>query len=102
MKQCGIGMPNLWGTNSYQYVDQQGELAWYESFDTAASWDFELRKWIESGKLLWIAPGDWSMTLQSAVDGCPYLDLPGERQEQRIYAGRVEVGRPKIGKETRG
>jgi hypothetical protein len=93
----GIEMPNLWGTNSYQYIDEEGELGWYETFDSPEDWDFQLRQWIESGKLLWIAPGDTSMTLQSAVADCPYLGLPGERQEQRIHAGKVAVGMPENG-----
>jgi hypothetical protein len=98
----GMEMPNLWGANSYQYLGPEGEDGWYQSFDTPQDWDFHLRKWIESGRLLWIAPGDSSMTLQSAVADCPYLGLPGERQEQRIYAGKVEVGLPETGQETRG
>jgi len=51
--------------------------------------DFGLAKWIKAGKLLWIAPGDEAMVLQSLVQGCPYVGLKGRPTEQRIEMGTV-------------
>ncbi|MCX6621729.1 MAG: hypothetical protein NTY38_11780 [Acidobacteria bacterium] len=96
----GIRMPNLWGASTYQFRTKEGELGWYESFDSPEDWDFQLRKWIDRGKLLWIAPDDPDMTLHSTAAGCPYIGLPGERQEQRLYAGTVEVGMPESNEEA--
>jgi len=93
-RPLGLAMPNLWASNNYEFTRPDGSTGWYETFDTAADWDFELRPWFQSGQLLWIAPGDKDMKLQSGLDTCPYLDLTGERREQRLYQGDVEVGRP--------
>jgi hypothetical protein len=90
----GVAMPNLWASNNYEFTRPNGSTGTYETFDTAADWDFQLRPWIASGKLLWIAPGDPDMALQSGLENCPYLNLTGEHREQRIYLGDVEVGRP--------
>ena len=87
-------IPNLWGTDAYQFQYANGSPGWMESFDTPADWDFELDKWIRNGKLLWTAMDDPGMSLMSSVDGCPYLALDGPRQEQRIYGGAVETGEP--------
>lgn len=98
-RPLGLVMPNLWATNNYEFTRPDGSTGWYETFDSAKDWDFQLGPWISSGKLLWIAPGDPTMTLQSGLENCPYLDLPGERREQRIYQGNVEVGRPGVSPE---
>ena len=90
----GLRMPNLWGANCYHTFSTEGDAGWYESYDRLADWDFDLAKWIQAGKLLWIAPGDPQMTLQPSAAGCPYLDLPGARGVQRIYGSQVEVADP--------
>jgi hypothetical protein len=51
--------------------------------------DFGLEPWIKSGKLLWIAPGDESLTLHGHASGCPYLDLPGSRNPKYIQNGET-------------
>jgi len=51
--------------------------------------DFDLAPWIEQGKVLWIAPGDESMTLRSDVEGCPYLNLPGTKEFLCISGGQA-------------
>ena len=84
----GIEMPNAWGTNTY-WDDSDGNPGWYTTLDAPEEWDFEIQPWIEAGKLFWIATGDHEMTLRKSVADCPYLDLPGVRQLQRIAYGRV-------------
>jgi hypothetical protein len=58
---------NTWGTNQYSFISEAGEYCWndvpYDPMDA----DFGLAKWIKAGKLLWIAPGDEAMVLQSLV-----------------------------------
>jgi hypothetical protein len=93
-------MPNLWGANRYQFFTADGQRRWYDTWDSTPDWDFHLRKWIDSGKLLWIAPDDPEMALHTEAAGCPYIGLPGERQEQRLYAGAVEVGMPESNEEA--
>ncbi|GAA3870260.1 hypothetical protein GCM10022243_39570 [Saccharothrix violaceirubra] len=39
--------------------------------------DYDLGPWLESGKLLWIAPDDDTATLREGVAGCPYRGLEG-------------------------
>ena len=79
---------------------------WYPSDGGGASWtikndpwDFELRPWIDSGQLHWIAPGDSDLKLCDRANGvsCPYLDLPGERYFQAFAGGRRELMEPPDG-----
>lgn len=51
--------------------------------------DFDLRRWIERGKLRWIAPSDASLRLRSDAPGCPYLDVRGTHELQVIERGDV-------------
>lgn len=80
---------NTWGANAYGFIDAGGERRWGTVAEPAVERDFELAPWIERGKLAWIFPGDATLTLQRAVDGCPFLDLPGDRSLVSIRGGRV-------------
>ena len=51
--------------------------------------EYDLRPWLESGRLRWIAPGDDSLELRTGADGCPYLDLPGERRRRYLQDGKT-------------
>jgi len=92
---------NLWGARYWQYLDADGVLKHNEygvvpieddsyleeaegdesseGEDTDYTFDFDLKKWVEQGKLLWIEPGDGTFTLKTGVAGCPYLNLEGSR-----------------------
>jgi hypothetical protein len=59
-------------------------------------WDFELGPWLESGKLLWIEPGDEKLALRTGVPS-PYLGLPGVREEQIISGSGVTLRLPPDG-----
>jgi hypothetical protein len=78
---------NTWGTDLY--VTYRG---WDSVVEDAEPLDFDLEPWVESEKLLWIAPGDSTLELRAGTNGCPYLDLPGRRNFVRIQAGRVTDG----------
>jgi hypothetical protein len=95
----GVEMPNSWGTNTY-WDDSDGNPGWYTTPDMPEEWDFDLRPWIQSGKLFWIAPEDPEITLRNSVVDCPYLDLPGVRQLQRIAYGKVRLDSDEMEEKT--
>jgi hypothetical protein len=84
----GLAPPNEWGTNR-AYLTQGESIGWVSQVEDPASFDFQLKPWLETGKLHWIARDDASVNLCSNVESCPYLDLPGERRIQRIENGKV-------------
>lgn len=85
----GVEMPNEWGTNRY-WDANDGNPGWYENAINPQDWDFDIGGWIERGKLFWIAPFDATLTLKSDVATCPYIELQGTRQMQRIAYGKIE------------
>ena len=91
---------NIWGANYWSYLDREGGYKYNEyggipveddsytedyeggsdgGDDAEYTHDFDLRKWVEQGKLMWIAPGDGAFNLRTGASGCPYLDMPGSR-----------------------
>jgi hypothetical protein len=79
---------NTWGTDFYEVIDSQGVLTWSCDGDLAAlDRDFDLKPWMEAGKLLWIPPGDASMTLRSDTQYCPFLTLMGSRMDFTLFDG---------------
>ncbi len=86
-----VELVNTWGSDTHYVYDAAGTwLGWNMSLEHVSDYDFELERWLRSGRLLWIAPGDDSATLRQGVDGCPYLDLPGPRQIAYVQFGEVE------------
>ncbi|MEO6204856.1 MAG: hypothetical protein ABIO67_05675, partial [Mycobacteriales bacterium] len=68
---------NDWGANLYTYVAPDGALLWDSQDEALAEIDVDLRRWVESGDLRWIAPDDGAMQVRTGVHECPYLDLEG-------------------------
>ncbi|MBL1075196.1 hypothetical protein JK358_12415 [Nocardia sp. 2] len=90
IRPTDIPLENTWGSQKYDVYDTGGQWrAWSEHRRLLREYDFELRPWLESGKLLWIAPGDSGVTLREGVAECPYLDIDGERRRQRIHNGEI-------------
>jgi hypothetical protein len=88
-----VGLVNEWGSNRYDVYDDAGTWrGWDASIETLSDYDFDLTRWLRSGRLLWIAPGDESATLREGPDGCPYADLPGERRHAYVQNGEVLYG----------
>jgi hypothetical protein len=85
----GVEWPNDWGANERWAEGGATYGGWTEAPDFEDEWDFDLAPWIQRGKLLWIAPGDRSLTLQNSLQGCPFLNLPGTRSMQYVQDGRV-------------
>ena len=57
--------------------------------DDPADFDYDLELYIRTGRLLWIAPGDETLTLRSTVEGCPFLGLPGMRHPVGLRDGVI-------------
>ncbi|MBU7006560.1 hypothetical protein [Phosphitispora fastidiosa] len=76
--ETGSIIPELWTPGQYVTLTPD-----------ASEYDFDLASWIKAGKLLWIAPGDASLTLHGHISSCPYLDLPGSRRLKFIRDGKV-------------
>jgi hypothetical protein len=85
---------NDWAASSYFARTSDG-FDQYERPDDPIDWDFGLERWIDQGKLLWIAPGDDALELHATTADCPYVDLPGSRAPSLIIDGkltRLEAG----------
>lgn len=80
-----------WGIETARWVDRNNVPRRMEGMETPQHFDFDLRRWIDRGRLAWIRPGDESHSLQYEARGCPYLDLSGRRQPCDIQDGRILV-----------
>jgi hypothetical protein len=78
-----------WCRESFWYTDTNDKPMWFIAND---EFDFELRPWLERGKLRWVdLEEEGSKTLGSADGKCPFLDLPGERERQQIVVGERDL-----------
>jgi len=78
-------------------VDEWGRQGWDILRGQSPGWDtyplvleecdFDLVPWLESGKLLWIEPGDATLALRVGVDGCPYTGPAGTPSLQTLFEG---------------
>jgi hypothetical protein len=82
-------LPNTWGTGFYTWTNDAGQRRWGEAEEEEEGWDYDLRPWLDSGQLLWIAPGDASLALRSGSAGCPYVGLSGEGRPQYVQFGEI-------------
>jgi len=87
--QKGMGVTNDWGMSFWQHRDPDGTPQWMSVTENEAEYDFNLGPWVQSGRLLWITPGDRTMTLRTGLTGCPFTGLGGEEKNQRIQYGKV-------------
>ncbi|MEV6824493.1 hypothetical protein [Amycolatopsis sp. NPDC051102] len=85
----GVPLVNLWGTNDYPVYVPGKRRGWATAETGVTDCDFDLAGWLESGKLRWIEPGDESASLREGADGCPFLDLPGDRRIAVVANGSV-------------
>lgn len=56
-------------------------------------WDFDLDRWVKSGKVRWVDPGEKNPVVHDGRSGvrCPYLDLEGDRLPQSISGGERDL-----------
>ncbi|WP_316573656.1 hypothetical protein [Nocardia canadensis] len=81
----GIALEPVWGSDHYDVVRAPGRYAAWDDNWGSNSKDFDLRPWLDSGKLQWIAPDDATATLRTGSADCPYPDLPGTRKYNRLF-----------------
>jgi len=80
---------NNWATEDYSYENANGDAYADSYFMISEDYDFDLKKWIEQGKLLWIKPEDSSMALNESAEGCPYIGLEGRKEISYIQDGEI-------------
>lgn len=85
-----LGMP--WRRTAYNWQDGNGQPCFSYPMDP---WDFDLERWLQQGKLLWIDPDDETLTLRRhGEQRCPYLELPGRRMRQIVQGHEVRYEPP--------
>ena len=85
----GAYLHQPWGRDSYALFDIDGN---YEGWGySTAQWDFDLAPWLARGLVLWIQPGDDSLTLVDSGD-CPFVGLRGVRLPQILDRGEITLG----------
>jgi len=67
-----------WARTIFVYATQLGISGWRIPNDT---WNFDLMPWLKAGKIRWCPPeSDNSALSEESPDTCPYIDLPGRRE----------------------
>ncbi len=85
-----LARSNDWGVPDHWYLDDDGW--WHDAVsEHEEERDFDLARWVAAGKLQWIAAGDADLRLRTEVPHCPYFDLDGAREPQRVQDGEVWV-----------
>ncbi|MCB2101951.1 MAG: hypothetical protein KDE22_13830, partial [Rhodobacterales bacterium] len=80
---------NAWGTDLYFARDDRGAGYAGRCLPSDLDYDFDLVPWIRAGRVLWITPGDPTLTLRATVADCPFLGLPGRRYPLALEDGDV-------------
>ena len=80
---------NTWGLDRYSAESVNGRAYSGQVFDTEIDFDFELEFYMRTGRLLWIAPGDDTLSLRAVTGNCPYLGLQGRRYPVGIFEGKI-------------
>lgn len=90
-----LELASLWGAQNYPVSDDEGaHLGWKEVTAWPPNFDYDIARWIDAGRVMWIAPGDATATLRSTVDDCPYVGLSGPRGVARIQNGVADYWDP--------
>ncbi|WP_327143738.1 hypothetical protein [Nocardia sp. NBC_01327] len=86
----GTKLENTWGANVYDiFADDGAWLGVGEHESPVEEYDFDLEPWLESEKLLWIAPGDPDARLRTGTADCPYVGVEGEHRKAGIVRGEL-------------
>lgn len=80
---------NAWGDMWHHYPDGHGEVQRVHVDERREPIDLDVGRWMDVGRLLWLDPGDPSLTLQEGWEGCPFLDVEGHGRLQVVQHGRV-------------
>lgn len=89
---------NPWTRTSYSFATAAGGFGWRVDTDP---WDFDLTRWVDEERVMWIEPGDEQMFVHARRDGrCPYVDLEGIREQQYISGDTLSTRPPPAGEEV--
>ena len=77
-----------WPKESFAVHNAKGDVVGWSTADDP--WDFDLRKWAATGKIVWIAPGDVSLASQHSSPS-PYDNLNGIHGMQIVEDGKLRV-----------
>lgn len=89
-KPEGVPLVNLWGANTYPVYRDGVNRGWAWDRPRVSQYDFGLAPWLRAGKVLWLEPGDESLTLREGLEGCPFVGLDGRRLITVIANGVIE------------
>lgn len=71
-----------WLRKLFYYANEDGSPGWNARSDP---WDFDIAKWLDAGKVYWIAPGDASLAVVKGKSiECPYVGLKGVRTPRSL------------------
>jgi len=74
-----------WCRQEYWYKTESGDTVWSTANDR---YDFDLKPYFKSGKLKWIDLEEKGLPFHTISDEkCPFIDLPGDRENQIIVDG---------------
>ncbi|MGI8608057.1 MAG: hypothetical protein ACR2MY_02330 [Candidatus Dormibacteria bacterium] len=82
---------NDWGADRHWYRAPDGGWGWERNAEDLEELDFDLRPWLESKQLRWIAPEDATLRVRQGARGCPYTKVDGAHGWQRIQFGQVSA-----------
>ena len=82
-----------WCRKDYWFRTETGDSGWSVANDL---FDFELKPYIGTGRLKWVDLEEKALPLHPVGDEeCPFLDLPGDRENQIVVGGsRDLIGLP--------
>jgi len=81
---------NTWGTDRYMHTHEGGSGSIERTWNLPGEFDYDLKPWIQKGKVLWISPEDPESKLRSLPRECPYLDLEGYRYPVLLRGGALK------------
>ena len=93
-----LDAPPAWGSN--ESTPRPAPPAIKPVLSHEMAYDFDLRPWVDSGKLLWISAMDQTLELRRGVEACPYLGLEGRRSITYLQDGRLWWRDPETGEPT--
>lgn len=80
---------NEWGSCYVRGYTPDGYLTTEQFYDAEDQYLFDLDRWIEDGRLKWIAPDDPELRIQSTLKNCPFLEMTGQREVWRMQDGKI-------------
>jgi hypothetical protein len=78
-----------WCRDAYWFKDADGNAGWSIANDP---YDFDLEPHLAAGRLSWVDLAERPPYVRGAADGsCPLVELPGDRERQKLCGGEREL-----------